>query len=203
MVQVVNICHEGLIRIKRISIKYSSPSALSVYALSGQLNEEKHDQMRLRGELAALLRNNSGTRTYVQDLLHEGPKTNEQVLLALSLAVNPTPEDIVLLIKCEIATKRSLLSWGSVESAVTARVPSKDWRGAFEVMPVPSTSLRRNLLALTTDGSKNDPAARCLTEIDKRRDRYGVPEAEPRHPDLSSGRPWPILTSDTDAEDGE
>ena len=26
---------------------------------------------------------------------------------------------------------------------------------------------------------------------------------EPRHPDLASGRPWPIFTSDHDAEGGE
>jgi hypothetical protein len=46
----------------------------------------------------------------------------------------------------------------------------------------------------------SDPAARCLNAIDKTRDEYGGPEAEPRHPDLTSGKPWPILTPDPDAE---
>ncbi|MFC4217221.1 NACHT domain-containing protein [Pseudophaeobacter arcticus] len=171
--------------------------------LSGNLNEKTHDQMRLRDELADLLRDNPDTRAYVHDLLLDGPRNNEQALLARSLAQHPSPDDILLLVKCEIATKRSFLGWRSVEVAVTTRVPSEDWRGAYEVVPVPSTLLRKELLALTVEGGKNDPAARCLTEIDKARDRYSAPESEPRHPDLSSGRPWPIHFSNPDVEDGE
>jgi len=170
--------------------------------LSGGFNDTSRDHMRLRDELAGLLRDNPDTRTYVHELLRDGPKTKEQTLLAHSLAENPTPEDVVLLVKCEIATKRSFLSGRSVETAVTAHVPSETWRGAFDVTPVPSSWLRKELLALTADGGKNDPAARCLTKIDKIRDSDGAPEAEPRHPDLASGRPWPILAADPDAEDG-
>jgi hypothetical protein len=28
---------------------------------------------------------------------------------------------------------------------------------------------------------------------------YGAPQAEPRHPDLGSGKPWPIITPATGA----
>ena len=157
---------------------------------------------RLHDEIARLLRDNPETRAHVHDLLRDGPKTKGMELLAHSLAQNPTPEDVVLLVKCEVATQRSFLAWCSIETAVTAHVPSETWRGAFDVMPIPSTWLRRELLALTGDGGKNDPAARCLTEIDKVRDRYGAPDAEPRHPHLACGRPWPILTPDSYAEDG-
>jgi hypothetical protein len=31
------------------------------------------------------------------------------------------------------------------------------------------------------------------------RDEHGMPEAEPRHPDLASGKPWPIIQPDPDA----
>lgn len=168
--------------------------------LSGSLNEKSHYQMGLHDELAGLLRDNPETRAYVHDLLRGELKTEEQMLLAHSLAKRPEPEDVVLLVKCELATKRSFLNLRSIEAAVTANVPSESWRGAFHVMPVTSTWLRKALLALTTDGGEDDSAARCLTEIDKIRDRYGAPEAEPRHPDLTSGRPWPILTADPDAE---
>ena len=33
------------------------------------------------------------------------------------------------------------------------------------------------------------------------RDRYGAPDSEPRHPDLASGKPWPIISLDTNSED--
>jgi len=52
---------------------------------------------------------------------------------------------------------------------------------------------------MTTDGSSSDAAARWLNQIDAIRDEYGTPEAEPRHPDLASGKPWPIMTPDPDA----
>ena len=48
-------------------------------------------------------------------------------------------------------------------------------------------------------GLTPEAAARCLNEIDRVRDEYGAPEAEPRHPDLASGKPWPIMTPDPDA----
>jgi len=65
-------------------------------------------------------------------------------------------------------------------------------------VPVPAIDLRRKLLALTK--TSGDAAARCLNAIDKIRDEYGGLEREPRHPDLMSGLPWPILTPDPDAE---
>jgi hypothetical protein len=46
---------------------------------------------------------------------------------------------------------------------------------------------------MTTDGGPTDAAARCLRHIDELRDEYGMPDSEPRHPDLASAKPWPIL----------
>lgn len=55
---------------------------------------------------------------------------------------------------------------------------------------------------MTADGGPRDSAARVLRKIDRVRDESGAPEGEPRHPDLASGKPWPILVPDPDAEDG-
>lgn len=107
-----------------------------------------------------------------------------------------------MLIDFEMKTGRSFISWQSIPSAVTERFPTENWAGAYNVVPVPATELRRKLLAKTGGGGKDDPAARCLNFTDKLRDNYGAPEPEPRHPDLASGRPWPILPPDPDAEDG-
>jgi hypothetical protein len=90
----------------------------------------------------------------------------------------------------------------AVESAVTEHLPAENWKGAYDIVPVPAAELRRKLLAMTDGGGLDDPAARCLNLIDKLRDAYGAPESEPRHPDLASGRTWPILTHDPNTEDG-
>jgi hypothetical protein len=86
---------------------------------------------------------------------------------------------------------------------VTEHVPSERWRGTFEVLPAAATELRKKLLGMTTDGRPHDSAAGVLREIDRIRDENGAPEDEPRHPDFASGKPWPILVPDPDAEDGD
>jgi hypothetical protein len=70
--------------------------------------------------------------------------------------------------------------------------PAENWKGAYDIVPIPAVGLRRKLLAMRTDGRPSDAAARCLNVIDEIRDEYGAPETEPRHPDLKSGKPWPI-----------
>jgi hypothetical protein len=69
--------------------------------------------------------------------------------------------------------------------------------------PPPRPSFARNSLAMTTDGRPHDSAAGVLREIDRIRDENGAPEDEPRHPNFASGKPWPILVPDPDAEDGD
>ncbi len=123
-------------------------------------------------------------------------------MLARAVAENPDTEGLLLLIDFEIMQKRSFMAWRTIEDAVTDHVPTENWKGAYNVVPVPAVELRKKLLAMTTHGGVDDPAARCLNLIDKVRDNYGAPETEPRHPDLASGRPWPIMTPDPDAEDG-
>ena len=81
-------------------------------------------------------------------------------------------------------------------------MPAENREGAYNIVPVPAVELRQKLLAMTGSGGIDDPAARCLNLVDKLRDDYGAPESEPRHPDLASGRRWPILTPDPYAEDG-
>jgi hypothetical protein len=54
---------------------------------------------------------------------------------------------------------------------------------------------------MTTDGGPTDVATRCLIEIDKIRDEYGTPDSEPRHPDLGSGKQWPIMMPDPDVRE--
>jgi len=53
---------------------------------------------------------------------------------------------------------------------------------------------------MTADGGSRDSAARVLREIDRVCDE-SAPEDEPRHPDLLSGKPSPILVPVPDVED--
>ncbi|MCL8382943.1 NACHT domain-containing protein [Xanthobacter aminoxidans] len=170
--------------------------------VSGALDGKAYDEWRWRRELGGLISEFPEVRAYVYDLLKDGPTSKQLALLASAVAEDPDTDDILMLIDFEVRTGRSFIGWQAVQSAVTEHVPAENWEGAYNIVPVPAVELRRKLLAMTGSGGKDDPAARCLNLIDKLRDEYGAPESEPRHPDLASGRPWPILTPDPDAEDG-
>jgi hypothetical protein len=74
--------------------------------------------------------------------------------------------------------------------------PSENWKGAYNIIPAPAGELRRKLFAMTTADSPTGAAARCLNRIDEIRDEYGAPDSEPRHPDLASGKRWPVMMPD-------
>jgi len=124
------------------------------------------------------------------------------VLLASAIVESGDSDGLLLLVDLENRLRQPLINWRTIQGAVTEHVPSEHehWRGAFDVFPVAATELRQKLLAMTTDGGLNDAAARVLREIDRIRDENPAPNDEPRHPDLASGKPWPILLAVPDGE---
>ena len=65
--------------------------------------------------------------------------------------------------------------------------------GTYSLYSVDATALRARLFELARDD--NRVAEKCLDHIDELRDQHGRPETEPRHPDLASGAPWPMVAS--------
>lgn len=170
--------------------------------VSGALDGRSYDGWHWQRELGGLVSEFPEVRAYAYDLLKDGLTSKQLAVLAGVVAEAPDEDGVLILIDLEMRTGRSLVTRQLIQNAVTEQVPAEDWKGAYNVVPVPAIELRRKLLAMTGSGGKDDPAARYLNLIDKLRDEYGASESEPRHPDLASGRPWPILTPDPDAEDG-
>ncbi|WP_425356260.1 hypothetical protein [Sinorhizobium fredii] len=80
-------------------------------------------------------------------------------------------------------------------------VPSEYWRGAFVVPPVAATELRRKLFS-DDGGWRISRLRRARASRNRPRPRRKRrTEDEPRHPDLASGKPWPIFVSDPNVED--
>lgn len=183
-------------------LKFGTVSAarrLVDLTVSGALDGKSYDGWRWQRELGGLISEFSEVRTYVYDLLKDGPTTKQLALLASAVAEDPGADGVLMLVDFEMQTGRSFMTWQSILNAITERVPTENWEGAYNVVPVPAGELRRKLLAMASSGGQDDAAARCLNDIDTLRDEYGAPESEPRHPHLASGRPWPILTSEAEA----
>ena len=162
-------------------------------AAKGAFEGKGTDTWHLVRQLGGLIGEHPELRTYVYQLLKDGAMTPGLALLAQVVAEAPDADGLLLLVKIDIEHKRSFFSWRTIEHVVTDHVPSENWKGTYNVVPVPAGELRRKLLAMTTGGGPTDAAARCLNLIDKIRGDYGTSDSELRHPDLASGKPWPIL----------
>lgn len=177
----------------------SSAHRLLDLIVNGPLSKNSSvDGYHLVQQLAALISEHADLRRHIYALLKDGASTPGLAMLAGAVAQNPDEEGLLLLVKCE-QKGRSFSSFRMIEKAVTEHVPVDGFQNAYNVVPIPAIELRRKLFSMTTDGGASDIAARWLNEIDRVRDQYGLPEGEQRHPDLASGKPWPIMTPDPDA----
>ncbi|MFV1892700.1 hypothetical protein VWX35_16320 [Phaeobacter sp. A36a-5a] len=179
----------------------SAARRLIELTVSGAIDGSSYDGWHWRRELSSLISEFSEVRAHVRDLLKDGPTTKQLASLAAAVAEDPSTEDVLMLIDFEMKTGKAFMTWQSIQNAVTEHVPVENWENAYNIVPVPAVELRGKLLAVTSNGGKDDPAARCLDLIDNLRDEHGAPESEPRHPDLASGKPWPILASLQSPED--
>jgi hypothetical protein len=178
----------------------SSARRIIDLAAKGVLQGRATEDWALARELGGLIDECPDLRAHVYDLLRDGLSTGGLALLARAIAENPDEDGLLLLVGLETDPTHPLAGWQTIERVVTEHVPSENWKGAYDIVPTPALEVRRKLLAMTTDGGPSDAAARTLNEIDKIRDEYGAPETEPRHPDLKSGKPWPIITTETRAD---
>jgi hypothetical protein len=77
----------------------------------------------------------------------------------------------------------------------------RDWKRLTEersfaaiVLTDKAQQLRKELFGMVQGNTPTAQLAwKCLTRVDELRDEYGPVESEPRHPDITSGRPWPTL----------
>jgi hypothetical protein len=189
-------------RWRATALRFGTPSSarrIVDLTVRGAFDGATTNDWHLAREIGNLFATHPDLRARVYSLLIVGPTTRGLAILASAVAENPDEDGLLLLVRLEKELKRGVVGWHTVERVVTKHVPVENWQGAYNVVPVPADRLRQKLLALTTDGGPADAAARWLRQIDWIRDEHGMPEAEPRHPDLSSGKPWPIMQPDPDA----
>jgi len=158
-------------------------------AANGAFKDSGIDQWNIARQIAGLMSEHAELRTHIYQLLVKGSRTPGLALLAQAVAEAPDANGLLLLIK----HNPSFISRLTIEKVVTEHIPSEDLKGAYSIVPVPSIELRQKLLAMTVVGNCTAAATQCLCLIDEIRDEYGVPDSEPRHPDLASGKQWPDM----------
>ena len=82
----------------------------------------------------------------------------------------------------------------AIRHAAVGERPSEDWAGATVSFSVEVSDLRKELFRMINgETAEGKLAVECLTAIDELRDEHGPAESEPRHPDIESGRAWPLV----------
>jgi len=82
----------------------------------------------------------------------------------------------------------------SIENAFLERRPYGAEGNVFTIAPRGSNAVRKRLLEMAqADPNRKRSAFALLGQIEVWRLEYGRPTDEPRHPDIESGAPWPLL----------
>lgn len=174
----------------------SSALRLVDLMVSGSFSGKSLDGWHWRHELGRLISDFPDVRARVLEQLKDGPSSEHLVSLAHTIAEDPGSDGLIMLIDFETMSGRSFVTQQSIESTVTKHVPAENWKDAYNIAPVPAVELRQMLLKMATNGDNSVSAAHWLSFIDELRDEYGAPMIEPRHPDLKSGRSWPMILPD-------
>ena len=170
----------------------SSARSLVRLVAAGTLGAKGVDEWQLAKRIGGLLERHPLLHQEVYSRLIDTSPPSGVGMLARAVAESPDEEGLWVLMRLEEAGTGRYVDERMIERLVTRRVYDEDVRGSYALVPEAAPELRRKLLGMVTDGGPTDAAARHLTTIDRIRDELGAPEAEPRHPDLGSGRAWPV-----------
>ena len=178
----------------------SSATRLLDLASQGAFNGDGNTSDRdIYTRLASLIDKYPGLRVHLYELFENAIGGPGMRILAQTIAENPDEMGLMRLMELDIEHKHARINWLDIERVLTRREPVEDSEGSYHVLPVAASEVRRKLLARTRDGGPDDIAAEYLNEIDEFRDHFGTSESEPRHPDLGSRKPWPIIDKGKDA----
>lgn len=85
--------------------------------------------------------------------------------------------------------------WNTRSKILYFHQPTGSGSSSYSLIPRDLSELRRGLYGLirSSDPETANFAADYLEQIDAERDEEGGFDSGPRHPDISSGRPWPVV----------
>jgi hypothetical protein len=145
--------------------------------------------------IAALIRSEPNARTDLFAFYHSLAESPAKRILEGAIAESANHETIIFLVE-EYALQHRQFDGGlqnALRRALVDEVPSPDYAGMKTLVAAPAPLLRKDLFTISLGGTEASPIAlRCLQAIDDLREDYGSAVSEPRHPDISTGKPWPL-----------
>ena len=153
------------------------------------------DDWALARKLARGISEDHGLRSELYKHYEDDPSGPNATLFEQTIAEVADEEGVLALIRGHASQNKpcSGLLYSAIRHLVEGQRPSRAWAGAVEMFSRAVPKLRKDLFAMTAGHSaEKQLAAPCLNAIDLIRDDHGPAESERRHPDIDSGRPWPV-----------
>lgn len=122
-------------------------------------------------------------------------KSTDNPLLRRAL-IHSHSVDIVLALMTDDARLARPFNRDFEEAVYDLAIAHRPYRdtSAYEIVPVEAGAFRSALFHKALSGKTDGEfAAAALNHLDRLRDEYGAPQGERRHPDIATGKPWPIL----------
>jgi hypothetical protein len=151
-------------------------------------------------QLAELASAHPSIHAKILELYGKMPLGKSRSLLESVLLESPDSEVVLALVRNYAQHRKPFdgkLAHAISETAV-GRHPVADWPGAYKPFSVQLSNLRKELFKMAlANNSESALGSAGLNEIEELRDEYGRISEEPRHPDISLGRPWPKEAEET------
>lgn len=153
-----------------------------------------NDTYGIHHALAALLKL-PAPRARAFAMLERAGLRARQSLLVNALVEHMDEDDAMTLLDLADRSERQIIASvliGRLENVAVSRAPIEGADNMSELDAAPLSKFRRlAFAALDGKAPRSHWAAQCLQALDHLRDRYGKPWAEPNHPAVDTGKPWP------------
>ena len=158
------------------------------------------DHLDLSRKMSALIASNENFR---QDVYQKFQSLNDGLarsVLEYAITESADTEGVLLLTR-EGAARGKLFGstplYTAMCNVLVVQTPVES-SGIQQLHSLPVPELRKGLFDMLVNGKTAEAqlASECLQAIDEIRDDYGYVDAEPRHPDIATDIPWPLLETE-------
>jgi len=156
-----------------------------------------HNRMDFGRKLSAFMTSHEKFRQEVYERFSRVADTPAKSILEYAIANAADADGVFLLVRGGAAQDkgfRGTALYTALRHVLVGQTPMES-SGMQQLYSLPAPELREGLFDIVVNGNAAESrlATECLTTIDEIRDDYGHVDAEPRHPNIALGVPWPQI----------
>lgn len=157
-----------------------------------------HDRLNLDSKLSTFMNSHEQFRQEVYERFPRVADSPAKSILEHAIANAADADGVLLLVRVGAAQDkrfRGTALYTALRHVLVGQTPIES-SGMQQSYSLPAPELRKGLfdMVVTGNAAESRLATECLNAIDEIRDDYGHVDAEPRHPNIAMGIPWPKIS---------